>query len=97
MGLTQISTQVYKDFHLDIYTKYQFLTGITILRPMCRFFDTIYDLDYWYHAFAHIPYRGLHHAMWSFAHGRQNMQHVGRQRLEFEVYKMLLFLKRWTH
>ena len=46
MGLTQISTQVYKDFHLDIPTKYQYLTGSTILRPTGRFFDTIINLDY---------------------------------------------------
>jgi hypothetical protein len=32
--------------HLDILTKYQYLTSITILIPMGRFFDTIIDDDY---------------------------------------------------
>ena len=97
MGLTQISTQEYKDFHLDIPTKYQYLTGCTILRPTGRFFDTIINLDYCYHAFTYMPYLGVHHAMWSFAHGRRNLQHVGWQRLEFGGYKILLFLNTWTH
>ena len=32
--------------HLDIPTKYQYLTGVTILIPTGRFFDTIIDVDY---------------------------------------------------
>jgi hypothetical protein len=31
--------------HLDIPTKYQYLTGITILIHMSRFTDTILDVD----------------------------------------------------
>ena len=31
--------------HLDIPTKYQYLTGITILIPTDGFFDTIIDYD----------------------------------------------------
>ena len=42
-------------FHLDIPTKYQYLTGITILIPMGRFFDNLIDVDYFYHAFTFIP------------------------------------------
>ena len=30
---------------LDIPTNYQYLTSITILIPMARFFDTITDVD----------------------------------------------------
>jgi hypothetical protein len=40
---------------LEIPTKYQYLTGITILIPMSRFFDTIIDVDYGTHAFTYIP------------------------------------------
>jgi hypothetical protein len=55
-GVDQIIIQVYNDFyHLDILTKYEYLTGITILIPTGRFFDTIIDVDYWYHAFTYIP------------------------------------------
>jgi hypothetical protein len=32
--------------HLDIPTKYQYLTSITTLIPTGRFFDTIIDVDY---------------------------------------------------
>jgi hypothetical protein len=32
--------------HLDIPTKYQYRSGITILIPLGRFFDTIIDVDY---------------------------------------------------
>ena len=39
---------------LDIPTEYQYLTGITILIPMGRFFDIIFDVDYQYHAFTYI-------------------------------------------
>ena len=41
--------------HLDIPPKYQYLTGITILIPRSRFFDTILEINYWYHAFTFIP------------------------------------------
>ena len=41
--------------HLDICTKYQYLTGVTILIPMSRFFGTIIVVGYWYHAFTYIP------------------------------------------
>ena len=40
---------------LEIYTKYEYLTVITILTPMGRFFDTMIDVDFWYHAFTYIP------------------------------------------
>ena len=36
--------------HLDIPTKYQYLTGTLILVSMGRFFDTMIDVDYSYHA-----------------------------------------------
>ena len=36
--------------HLDIPTKDQYLTGVGILIPMGRFFDTILDAGYGYHA-----------------------------------------------
>jgi hypothetical protein len=32
--------------HLDIPTKYQYRSGITILIPLGRFFDTIIHVDY---------------------------------------------------
>ena len=32
--------------HLDIPTRYQYLTSVTILIPMDRFSDTIIDADY---------------------------------------------------
>ena len=38
---TPTVTQVYKDSHLGIPTKYQNLTGITILKPLGRFFGAI--------------------------------------------------------
>ena len=41
--------------HLDIRTKYQYLTGATILIPMSRFFGTITAVGYWYHAFTYLP------------------------------------------
>ena len=42
-----IITQVKKDsLTLDIPTKYQYLTSITISIPMDKFFDTIIDVDY---------------------------------------------------
>ena len=35
--------------HLDIPTRHQYLTNITILTPTCRFFDTtITAVGYWY-------------------------------------------------
>ena len=46
---------VYKDSRLDIPTKYEYLTGDTILIPTGRFFNTVVDVDYWYHAFIYIP------------------------------------------
>ena len=33
-------------FHLQIPTKYQYRTGITIFIPIVGFFDTIIDVDY---------------------------------------------------
>ena len=36
--------------HLDIPTKDKYLTGVGILIPMGRFFDTILDVYYGYHA-----------------------------------------------
>ena len=41
--------------HLEIPTKHQYLTAITILIRMGRFFDTIIDVNYLYHAFTYIP------------------------------------------
>ena len=41
MVLTQTITWVYKDSHLDRPTKYQYLTGMTILIPVDRIFNTI--------------------------------------------------------
>ena len=46
MVLTQIMIRIYKDSHLDIFTKYQDLIGITILIPTCRFFNIIIGVDY---------------------------------------------------
>ena len=46
MVLTQIITWVYKDSHLDIPTKYQNLTSVTILLPTGRFFVIITDVRY---------------------------------------------------
>jgi hypothetical protein len=47
MILTQIVTHVYKKIpHLDIPTRYQYYTGITILIPTGGFFDTIIYVDY---------------------------------------------------
>ena len=48
MVLTQIITQVCKDSQFDISTKYQYLSGITILIPMGMFLDAIIDADYQY-------------------------------------------------
>jgi hypothetical protein len=39
-------TGIQRFSHLDIFTKYQYLTGITILIPMGRFFDTMIEVDY---------------------------------------------------
>ena len=55
MVLTQITTWVKQDSHLDIPTKYQYLTGMTILICSSRFFDAIVEGDYWYHEFTYIP------------------------------------------
>jgi hypothetical protein len=41
----------------SVWTKYQNLSGITILIPMDRLFDTFIVVDYWYHAFTCIPHR----------------------------------------
>ena len=49
MLLTQVKTP-----YLEISSKYQYLTGITILIPMGRFFDTIIDVDYCYHALTYV-------------------------------------------
>ena len=45
MVLTQIMTWVCKD-SFTFPTKYQCLTGVTILIPTGRVFDTIIDVDY---------------------------------------------------
>ena len=42
---------------LDIPNKYQISTGITILMPTGRFFNTIIVVDYWYHPSTYIPDR----------------------------------------
>ena len=47
MGLQRFS-------HLDEATKYQYVIGIVIVMPTGKFFDTIIDVDYWYHAFSYI-------------------------------------------
>ena len=49
--------------HLDIPTKYQYLTNATILIPMGKLLDTIVDIEYWYHAFT---YTLAHHWYWLF-------------------------------
>ena len=41
-----IPTGIQRFSHLDLLTKYQYLTGITILIPMGRFFDTMIEVDY---------------------------------------------------
>ena len=46
MVFTQTKTQVYKDSHLEIPTKYQYLTDVTTLIPSGRSLDTIIDVDY---------------------------------------------------
>ena len=46
MVVTQIITWVYKDSHLDIPTKYQNLTSVTILLPTERFFVIITDVSF---------------------------------------------------
>jgi hypothetical protein len=45
MVLTQIITWVYKD-SLTLPTNYQYLTGVIILIPTGRVFDTIIVVDY---------------------------------------------------
>ena len=55
MIINQIRIRVYKDiFTLDISTKYENFIDTTILLPTRRFFGTIIDVDYWYHAFTFI-------------------------------------------
>ena len=49
MASIQTITWVY------ICTKYQYVTGISILIPMGSFVDTIVEVDYWYYAFTYIP------------------------------------------
>jgi hypothetical protein len=44
------NVRVYKISHLELATKYQYLFGIINWIPMDRFFDTIIDVDYRYHA-----------------------------------------------
>lgn len=39
------------NFHLDASIKYWYLSGITILIPTYRLFDTIIHVGYWYLAF----------------------------------------------
>ena len=41
--------------HLEIPTKHQYLTAITILIRMGRFFDTIINVNSLYDAFTYIP------------------------------------------
>ena len=56
MVLAQIRTLGISRFsHLEIPAKCQYLIGVTILRPMGSFFDTIIGVDYWFHKFTHIP------------------------------------------
>lgn len=38
-----------------IPTQYQHLTDIIIMIPMGRFFNTIMELGYWYHAVTYVP------------------------------------------
>jgi hypothetical protein len=55
MVLTQIMTRMYKDSLTLTYPfKYEDLTGITILRHTGRFFVTIVDVSYQYHAVTYI-------------------------------------------
>ena len=49
------NSSIQRFFYGDIPTIYQYLTGITILIPMGRFFDNLVDVDYLYHAFTFIP------------------------------------------
>ena len=47
MASTQIITKVHKRFfHLDTPTKYQYMTSITMLIPMGRFFDSMHSPIY---------------------------------------------------
>ena len=50
MLLTQTITHVHRAAHLDIPTQFGFAIGTTILIPTGRFFDTLIDADYAYHA-----------------------------------------------
>jgi hypothetical protein len=40
------NSRIKRYYHLDIPTKYQYFTGITILITTGRFFDTIIDVNY---------------------------------------------------
>lgn len=40
-------THVYKDLHVEMPTKYQYLDGTTILTLVYGFFDIIIDIVYW--------------------------------------------------
>lgn len=65
---TQIISPVYKNSLTFIFvTKYQHLTGITILISMAtRSFDTIIDVGKYYHAFHYIPAQPLvAYLLWS--------------------------------
>ena len=54
--LAQIRTLgIWRFSHPEIPAKYRYSIGVTILRPMGRFFDTIIGVDYWFHTFTHIP------------------------------------------
>ena len=66
MVLTWIITQMYKDSLTLTYPfKYEHLTSITLLIPMGRFFDTIIDVRYWYHAVTYVlDKHWLWHSYW---------------------------------
>ena len=57
MVLTQTITWFTKILSPWHHTKYQFLSGITILICTGRFFDTMIGVDYWYDAFTYIADR----------------------------------------
>ena len=69
--------------HLEIPTKYQYLTDFTNLVPVGRLFDSIIDVAYWYHAFTYIPAQH-----WNFRHGANHILHtslgVHVQKLDLE-------------
>jgi hypothetical protein len=54
MVLTQItSSDIQRFSYFVIPTKYQYLTGNTILIPLGRFFGNTIDVDFWIHAFTY--------------------------------------------